>query len=209
MKEILDIDQPSSQVVKAILLLNPCIETVEVLAHEVSTNWRQKHTSVNEKMSYFFDGFYHSKPIAEKSIHRDIFLKSSSIELEFLGEHVVWSISSSVICQDGRMMHIPMMNFHPEIPDCQESIRYILQAIHYIDGHENGVLLESGRYYHYYGKTLLSEKDWYQFLGEFLMPTILVSPRYIGHSLDQDKCTLRLTADSKYKPVIPRVIAFT
>ena len=95
-----------------------------------------------------------------------------------------------------------MMNFHPENISTNE----IIKILKHICKEKHGVFLKSGRYYHYYGNFLLSEKQWENFVTEFLMPTILVSPRYIGHRLNNGYCTLRLTTDKKYKPKIPRAI---
>lgn len=39
-----------------------------------------------------------------------------------------------------------------------------------------------------------------------IMPCVLVSPRYIGHALNDGYCSLRLTADSTFKPKIPTVV---
>ena len=69
-----------------------------------------------------------------------------------------------------------------------------------------GVLLDSGRFQHYYGDFLLDENEWIQFMAEFLMPTFLVSPRYIGHRLYDHYCTLRLTSNNQYKPKVPEVV---
>mgnify|MGYP004190599807 FL=1 len=94
------------------------------------------------------------------------------------------------------------MNFHPE-NIAREDIK---KAINYISHGHNGVLLDSGRYQHYYGNFLLNESEWKKFISEFLMPTVLVSPRYIGHRLYDGYCALRLTADDKYKTKIPEVV---
>ena len=95
-----------------------------------------------------------------------------------------------------------MMNFHPDnVPN-----DIIEKALSYICKSKKGVLLDSGRFFHYYGDFLLNEKEWIKFMAEFLMPCVIVSPRYIGHRLYYGDCTLRLTADSKYKPKIPTVI---
>ena len=94
------------------------------------------------------------------------------------------------------------MNFHPECGTTAD----IKRVVKLICGNNNGVLLESGRFYHYYGNYLLNQNEWTKFLANFLMPCIFVSPRYIGNRLYDGYCTLRLTAEQKYKPKIPQVI---
>jgi hypothetical protein len=68
-------------------------------------------------------------------------------------------------------------------------------------------LVRSGRYYHYYGLGLLSGPDWLDFVAQFLMPCVMVSPRYVGHSLIRRFCSLRLNAVPPHKPATPRVVS--
>ena len=96
-----------------------------------------------------------------------------------------------------------MMNFHPD----NVSLDAINESLKIICPNSKGVILETGRFFHYYGMSLLSEEKWLQFMAEFLMPCVVVSPRYVGHSLYDGYCSLRLTTDTKYKTKIPEVIA--
>ena len=96
-----------------------------------------------------------------------------------------------------------MMNFHPEEGVGLDDVKKVLG---HICSDKRGVLLDSGRYYHHYGDFLLEEDEWIQFMADFLIPSILVSPRYVGHRLHEGFCSLRLTADGEYKPKIPEVI---
>ena len=75
-----------------------------------------------------------------------------------------------------------------------------------ITDNREGVFLDSGRYFHYFGNFVLSNEEWSQFNGAFLMPCILVSPRYIGHRLINGYNTLRLTNDNAFKTKIPEVV---
>jgi hypothetical protein len=56
---------------------------------------------------------------------------------------------------------------------------------------------------------LLSRPAWLAFFGQFLMPTTMVSPRYVGHSMARRFCALRLNALPPYRPVVPRVVLTT
>ena len=194
--------QTALDVCKVIIDHQPDISIVRLITHEVDTNWRQRYQTTSEKLEYLLDGFEHSRPIKDKNYSREEFIQLDSNDLYNLGENQVWSITSKIQTSDGKTKHLPMMNFHPE----DGSEKDIKKALEYICGNKRGVLLDSGRFQHYYSDFLLNENEWVQFMAEFLMPTVLVSPRYIGHRLYDGYCTLRLTADGQYKPKIPEVV---
>jgi len=196
--------QTSLDVCKVIIDHNPDVLRVRLIAHIVDINWRQRYQTTSEKLEHMFEGFEHLRPIKDLEYSKEEFSQltlDNLYDIE-LGPNQVWSITSKVQCCDGKTKHLPMMNFHPE--NCSKE--GIKKAIMYICGDKRGVLLDSGRYQHYYGDFLLSEDEWISFLAEFLMPVVLVSPRYIGHSLHDGYCSLRLTTDGKYKPKIPEVV---
>lgn len=195
--------QNALDVCKVIVDHQPDISNIRLIVHNVETNWRQRYQTTNDKIEHMLDGFEHSQPMKENEYSREDFLLLTLNDLLNLGENEVWSITSMVQCVDGKMKHIPMMNFHPINGNQKNAIQ---KALKYICGNHKGVLLDSGRFSHYYGDFLLDENEWGQFMTEFLMPTILVSPRYIGHRLHAGFCTLRLTNEDQYKPQIPKVI---
>ncbi len=194
--------QTALDVCKVIIDHQPSISIVRLVAHDVNINWRQQYQTTPKKLEYMFDGFEHAEPVRNQEYSREEFGRLALDDLDNLRENQVWSITSKVQCFDGETKHLPLMNFHPE----NGSEKDIKKALKYICGNNRGVLLDSGRFQHYYGDFLLSENEWTQFMAEFLMPTVLVSPRYAGHRLHDGYCTLRLTADSQYKPKIPEVV---
>lgn len=99
-----------------------------------------------------------------------------------------------------------MMNFHVDGLNRDKSKEVILKSINAICGEEQGALLDSGRWFHYYGNFLLDTNQWYKFLAKFTIPCILVSGGFIGHALDRGYVTLRLTSDEKHNPKIPTVV---
>ena len=155
-------------------------------------------------MRKLLESFDHGGITNVYNLDRDVYLNLdlSRFTKDF-SEYEVLSFCSKVKLKDGSLRHIAMMNFHPEE---NVDLTHIRRAIQYICGSREGVLLDSGRYYHYWGNFLLSEIEWMKFLGDFLMPTVIVSPRYIGHQLFNGSCTLRLTSDLTYKPQVPTVI---
>lgn len=195
--------QNSLEVCQTIIDHHPEISTLTLIAHEVNINWRQRYPTVLKKITKLADGFYHDRPIKIKKYSRQKFQQLTLNTLPNLEKNQVWSITSKIECFDSAKKHFPMMNFHPE----NITTRDIKKILAYVCGSRPGVLLESGRFQHYYGDFLLSEPDWLTFMAEFLMPTCIVSPRYIGHRLYDGYCTLRLTSEQQYKPKIPTVIA--
>ena len=95
------------------------------------------------------------------------------------------------------------MNLHPaedlRLDDVCEIVRQVTNGM-------KGYLLETGRFYHFYGRAVLARRDWEKLLSQFLMPTIVVSQRYIGHSLYRGYTTVRLSTDETFKRVMPRVV---
>ena len=109
------------------------------------------------------------------------------------------------LCRDkrGRELHIPMMDFRIESGSNIGQIALLKQALSTLE-QKDGVLLDSGNSYHYYGFKLLSPKDWKRFMAASLLLEPLVDVRYIAHRLLANKAALRLSAGGR-KPKIPIV----
>jgi len=195
----------SLEVAQEIVRCNPEIKEITLVQHMVEINWRQKHLSIYAKLKNINDCFTESKQTASKAYSRSDFLKLTLNDLKCpLNSHLVWSFSSKVLCNDGTCKHIPMMNFHSHFPEI--SNKDLISVAKCIQKDTQGVLLETGRYTHYYGNALIEEKKWPLFVGQFLMPTFVVSERYVGHAFYNGFCTLRLTVDEKFKPKLPIVV---
>lgn len=203
----LHVGQSAIDVCKTIIGGQPKISKFKFIAHTVSrTNWRQKNKTYTSKLADIQNSFITNPPFRELEIFKN---NLSDLEsLPSLTENQVWSFCSKVTMLDGAYLNIPMMNFHPLGVSKKESLRYIENAIGTIFGNRQGVLLDSGRYFHYYGNFLLEFNEWLDFLSAFLLTEILVSPRYIGYVLHDGYCPLRVTATQNpiYKPKIPKVV---
>jgi len=194
----------SFEVSKAIIRCNPEIANIQLVSHIVEVNWRQKYANVENKLKKLIDSFSHSGITNKYNIDRDIYLNLNLDQfIKKFSKHEVLSFSSKVQLRDNTFKHVAMMNFHPEDGVDFTHLKY---SVNHICGNRKGAILASGRYYHYWGNFLLSDIEWIKFLGEFLMPTVITSPRYIGHQLFNGECTLRLTSDTIYKPQVPIVI---
>lgn len=112
-------------------------------------------------------------------------------------------VLSKVELADGTIAHIPMMDFICDV--CCENLS-ILKELLRVAGQESGVILMSGRSYHFYGLELLSEKEWGIFLGKCLLMYRLVDSRYVGHQLIDGYCVLRLSSGGT-KVQVPTVVA--
>lgn len=178
------------------------ISHVSLISHTVGRNWRQEHSTPESQAANFRSGLTHLAPLRWEWIPRGRFLEFALDDLDHLSPGQVWSMTSHVQCGDGKSRHIPMMNFHP----VGIGRREIKEAILTLCGAIDGVILDTGRFSHYYGDDLLEKDDWVRWMAGFLGPCVLVSPRYIGHRLHHGYASLRLTDDEDYKPVIPTVI---
>jgi len=194
----------SLDVCKVIVSHHP-IKEIKVISHKVGLNWSQKYPGPNGKKDHFLEAYSHmTPPINEYLFSEEEFLSSDLREIsQELAEDEVLFVVSKVKTSDGSYSHIPMMNFHPESNFGLSEIRTSLCRAH---PGRSGALLNSGRFYHYYGDFLLNQRGWEAFLGYFLIPFNLVHPGYVGYRLVDGYSTLRLTADKKYKTKIPEVI---
>jgi len=101
-----------------------------------------------------------------------------------------------------RIFHIPMMDFSlPGHPQSLQEIRWLLERI----GQKDGVILFSGRSYHYYGANLMDEAEWFNFLGDCLLSG-LVDIRYIAHRL-KDRCGILRMSSCPLRPRVPSVVS--
>lgn len=200
------IGMPSLEVAKIIIVQNG-IKKVKLLKHQVGKNWSQIYKTKDSQKKNFLKSFNYLKIPSETFIVSSKKFNNFSLadlkKLTNKTNHEVISLISKVITNQDEIKHIPMMNFHPENNFGKKEI---IEAIRFIQRNNKGVLLSSGRFFHYYGNYLLSENEWQRFMEMFLIPFYLVHPGYIGYRLVSGYCTLRLTNEDTYKPEIPRVI---
>jgi hypothetical protein len=100
-------------------------------------------------------------------------------------------VSSQTRLANGRWVHLPMMDF--TCYDTAEDLRKVVFAISTI-GLKPGVLLRSGKSFHFYGYSPLAPGQWLQFLGQCLLLVPISGARYMGHRMIDGACTLRLSS---------------
>ena len=201
--------------------------SVEVIAEIIRVNLKREHSGFKGNFIWFYS-YKPRKNTQDKksnSLSRLIFhdfsrsmmvgIKSEDITVDKLnywirpldeGE-VLGIISDIKIARSfeeyysAHFHHIPMMDFRcPKSPKNLTRIKRLLRAI----GEEEGVILDSGRSYHYFGLNPLNEKDWLRFMGKCLLSE-LVDGRYIGHRLI-DRCGILRISDCPLRPKIPTVV---
>lgn len=186
------------------LLLPESIQ-IELITHENKLNWRQLYPTTQDRVrnlraGLIHDGPFHGRLVRIGDLEEQVRLMSTQID-----PSNVISATSRLFDSNGDFLgHIAFMNLHPE---GLNSIDLIAHVITEITNGLPGYLLSSGRYYHYYGKRILRGEEWTGFLAQFLMPCMMVSPRYVGHSLFQGFCAVRLTAAAPYKSTVPWLLA--
>jgi hypothetical protein len=114
-------------------------------------------------------------------------------------------VSSQIKLVNRRWVHIPMMDF--TCYDTDEDLEKVVFAISTI-GLKPGVLLRSGKSFHFYGYSPLSPNQWLQFLGKCLLLVPISDARYIGHRMIDGACTLRLSSgfERGNEPYVAKII---
>lgn len=177
--------------------INPKISTLYFCAYEPKYNLKEES---EHKPTSMFRLLHHSPS------RKDYKLKRGEITgdkiwsmIGLLKKDSVLAVLSEVWAGKKRL-HIPMMDF-----DCDENdgnlakIECFLRAIG-----QQGIILESGRSYHFYGIKLMNGKQWLNFLGDCQLFG-LCDRRYIGHRLKDGLGILRVSC-CDLRQQMPRVV---
>lgn len=127
--------------------------------------------------------------------------KIKQIMADLHNEDLVLGVLSKVKMK-GKTLHMPMIDF-----SCNQSaesigkIEWLLQLI----GQKEGVILSSGRSYHYYGANLMDKKEWFNFLGDCGLSG-LVDERYVFHRF-KDQCGILCLTACPLRPKTPTVVS--
>lgn len=173
-----------------------------LVSHKARLNWRQEFPSFYDKIDNVNSGiqFDKDKLIALKGKE---FADSKFIEEHTSTQEPLLSVASIVKSQDGKELHIPMMNLHFDYPLSFDQLKLILNKI----VGDNYALVKTDRFYHVYGNELLTAEEWKLWNLKFLMIDSIVSPRYIGHSLERGYNLLRINSTNKIKTTTPFVVS--
>jgi hypothetical protein len=115
----------------------------------------------------------------------------------------VRAICSRVRLRAGATGHIPLLDFRCGVSEtAAEAILVGMQQL----GETEGVLLESGRSYHYYGLIPRDLGEWRRLMVRSLLLTPWIDARYVAHCLLEDLACLRIDTVSEH-PKEPLVVA--
>jgi hypothetical protein len=154
-----------------------------------------------------------SRFLAQATVHDNKADEEESVPLTALGpelwkrlfelpEDYVLAASSKVTLVGGSHAHLPMIDF--KCAPTRQNIDLAKEAFEKI-GQTDGVLLNSGNSFHYYGQTLMNDTEWRHFLGHCLLLADFIDTRYVGHALINNECRLRLST-APLNPFIPTVV---
>ena len=125
-----------------------------------------------------------------------------AIAKSLVGERVLAVASKAKVSNFRKTFHIPMMDFNCEAsPENLDKIQEFLEGIS-----QEGVVLASGRSYHFYGIKLMTKDESSVFFGKCLLLSGYIDHRYIGHRLIDGFANLRISAEIR-RPLIPKVVA--
>ena len=132
-------------------------------------------------------------------------LASGLPKLVSQSEHKKEALALYSICTDSErnIWHIPMMDFRIESGEDIGQLRLLKECVGKLK-QTDGILLNSGNSYHYYGFQRLSHHEWVRFMTACLLLEPLVDVRYIAHRMLAGKAALRLTKapEKNYEPKI-------
>jgi hypothetical protein len=193
-------------VVENIVRDNPTIESISLVNYEENLTWRdQFHATKDAGLPLLLDGQKQDqKPRVFTRVTRmDATAEKLRAMADSLGDNRLLGVCSLVHLADGRSAQIPMMDFM-----CSLSLTHQALLLRLLENlaQDKGVLLESGRSYHYYGFRLLDFTEWQVFMGKCLLLSGFADDRYVGHQLVDGHCVLRLSA-GKLKKSVPTVVA--
>jgi hypothetical protein len=114
----------------------------------------------------------------------------------------ILTISSRFTSSDGTSFHVPMLDFR--IPSSERTLSTAKAVVNELN--VEGWLLDSGRSFHFYGVSRLSDSGLTDFLARSLFFTPIIDYRWIAHQLVEGACALRLSSGSDIQRV-PRLVA--
>lgn len=175
------------------------LETITGLAGAISAANDQTGGVLNEMLRHDDSSERLPESVLDASV-----LKRSGLApiLARLSRDQALGLCSNVALRDGQA-HLPLLDF--SLPPSTKNVALVQEAARALML-PHALVLESGRSYHVYGLTLLSQDDWVSFMARALLLAPMVDVRYIAHRLLSGHAVLRINATSA-KPMEPRVVA--
>ncbi len=193
------------QALESIIRKHPEIDTFTIVRYRDKLRLPERATvqAANDPSKFLAQAAVHdNKADQEEQIPRTTLGPDCWKRLFELPAEFVLAVSSKVTLKDGTTRHLPLIDFKCAPTD--ENIKLAQDAFAKID-QTDGVLLNSGNSFHYYGQTLMNEQEWRSFLGHCLLLADFIDTRYVGHALINNECRLRLST-APLNPFIPTVV---
>lgn len=155
--------------------------------------------------------FYIPKSLSDKGILRLYTLRFPTAErirtfVGQLGKRLqhgwMLGVTSRITLKNGAIRHIPQIDFACSCSS--RNLRRSRECVRRFARRKDGYILASGRSYHYYGTSLLTEREWEVFIGSCILCNAaeggaVVDTRWFAYSMRRGFSNLRVTA-SKSKP---------
>jgi hypothetical protein len=117
------------------LYLEECF--FQLLEHSVSINWRQRYPSTQNKLENMNEALKQESPLKTQLVKGSELVKPNySYENLISMKSNVLSIASKFYLQNKKIMHLPLMNFHPN--DAID-LAVLLEVVKRICGKKKGI----------------------------------------------------------------------
>ena len=119
-------------------------------------------------------------------------------------------ITSKVKLRNGESRHIPQVDF--ACPYSSKNLEKVHRCLSHFVKIKPGYILKSGRSYHFYSSTLLTQRKWEVFIGNSLLcnlrgKSVVVDARWFAYSIRRGFSNLRIIAS--YNKPEPKLTART
>ena len=187
------------------------LEDEEVAIVEGALNIREKYRLPfwDSIMLFSFDNERYSRKILHQALHHNKRIDYYDVSrTEFLSDKYPFSaeerlaINSKIVLEHGKIEHIPMLDFHIPVSECNlRIVKDVLFELNVVSGY----LLNSGESYHFIGDYRINEESLLDFLANALFFAPIIDRAWIGHQILERSCSLRI--DKKHG-VYPEVICY-
>lgn len=145
---------------------------------------------------------FHAGP-GEVTSHSVAVLEDREISAMLGEDEANVALASHVLLKDGTCVHLAMLDFRCDV---SEGNTHLVQNICRELYQHGFVLIDSGDSYHACGVTTLSAEQRVAFLGRALLLAPIIDAAYLGHQLQQEFSTIRVSVGGALKRM-PTVIA--
>lgn len=151
--------------------------------------------SIDDQRSIFK---IHAKELSENAVQTLLSSIPDNAEL---------ALNSRVHFDDGKMLHIPMVDLSARVVGVVGKVLDVLPA----PLAKDMLWFESGRSFHGYGINLLTYQEWIQIMGRLLLANLpqqppIVDPRWVGHRLIAGYSALRWSKNTNNYIQMPQLV---